>query len=134
MTEMDKLEPNCGGHEIDRYLRQLARSPWAYHIDDDPTDIQWQEAIPADLLKVIIANRQVMVNHPTVEWDVIWDLYDGHWKRFQREQRVTREVQRLLEQYGMVDSAIFDDQDDSDAAITEEWTTCILDAMNNYDI
>jgi len=130
---MDKLKPNCTGYEIDRYLRQLSRSPWAYHIDDDPTDIQWQEAIPADVLEVILANRQVMVNHPTVGWDVIWDMYDRHWKRFHREQRVTREVQRLLEQYGLVDSAIFDDQDDRDAAITEEWTTCILDAMNNYD-
>ncbi len=54
-------------------------------------------------------------------------------RRLRREQRVTREVQRLLEQYGLVDSSIFDDQDDHDAAITEDWTTCIIDAMNKYD-
>lgn len=130
---MKKLTSTSDRHDIDWYLRQLARSPWAYHIDDDPTDIQWQEAIPADTLKVIIHNRQVMVNHPTVGWDLIWSMYHQHWKRFHREQRVTREVQRLLEQYGLVDSAIFDDQDDRDAEITEDWTTCILDAMNNYD-
>lgn len=129
---MRKLTTRSDHHEVDQFLRELAYSPYNFHLDDDPTDIIWNPRhVPStETLQLLAHNRLAMTNHETMSWDLIWEIYDGHWKQAKREERVTAEVQRLLEQYGLVDSAIFDDQDERDALITEEWTTCIIDAMN----
>lgn len=129
MIKLTTVSPTT---DVDQFLRELAYSPYAYHIDDDPSDIIWNpHHVPsAETMQILLNNRFAMRNHATVSWDLIWEMYATHWDQAKREERVTAEVQRLLEQYGLVDSAIFDDQDERDALITEEWTTCIIDAMN----
>lgn len=131
-----KLTTKSSTAEVKKFLKELAYSPYAFHIDDDPNDIIWDPRNLPDeeTLRTIDVNRRMMLNHISLKWESLWEIYHRWWLRAKRDQRVIREVERLLEQYGVVESTIFvDDTDDQDANIIEDWTTSILDAMNQYE-
>lgn len=129
---MRKLTTRSAHHEVDQFLRELAYSPYSFHIDDDPTDIIWNpHHVPStETVQLLADNRLAMSNHETMSWDLIWEIYHEYWKQASREHAIRLETLRLLEQFGLVDSTDEADQDDHDAAICEEWTTSLIDAMN----
>ena len=129
---MRKLTTRSTHEEVDQFLRELAYSPYTFHIDDDPNDIIWNpHHVPSsETLQLLVDNRQALIDHTTMSWDLIWNIYGAYWKQASREHAIRLETLRLLEQFGLVDSTDEADQDDHDAAICEEWTCALIDAMN----
>lgn len=129
---MNKLNTKSATSDVLRYLKALARGIYAYHLDDDPRGVGWPIPPDPDTLKLLTDNHEALLNHERIEWTAIWGMYHTEWVAAKRDDRVAAEVHRLLEQFGLVESCLDEDLTDTDALLVEEWTTSILDAMNQY--
>ena len=127
-----KLNTKSATSDVLRYLKELARGIYAHHLDDDPSGVEWPIPPDPDTLKLLTDNRNALLNHERIEWTAIWGMYHTEWVAAKRDERVAAEVHRLLEQFGLVESCLDEDLTDTDALLVEEWTTSILDAMNQY--
>ena len=57
--------------EVEKYLKWLRTSEYAYHIDDDPHDI---DSFSKDVQEILSKNSDIMWNH---DGDKMWDVYSG---------------------------------------------------------
>jgi hypothetical protein len=57
--------------EVEKYLKWLRTSEYAYHIDDDPHDI---DSFSKDVQEILSKNSDIMWNH---DGNKIWDVYSG---------------------------------------------------------
>ena len=78
-------ELTMGSHRglVSQFLKELAFSPFAYHIDDPLGDIVWSGTAPtADQYNRIANNMAVlweMHKSCVLSWNEIWSIYGAHW-------------------------------------------------------
>ena len=66
------LQKDATLKEIQAYLNWLANSPYAYHIDDNPSTI---ETFSPENQRVLQNNSDIMWNHPETNSTLLWDFY-----------------------------------------------------------
>lgn len=68
-----RLDPDSTLQHLQTYLSELAKSPFAYHLDDDPEDVFNGKGVDTGTLDLILHNHSVMWN--LFDNATLWDNY-----------------------------------------------------------
>tara|TARA_X000001316_G_scaffold6377_1_gene1553 strand:+ start:698 stop:1093 length:396 start_codon:yes stop_codon:yes gene_type:complete len=124
-----QLNTDSTKEDITKYLKELASNRYAYHIDDDPLQIEWDGAgkPDTDTLTLIIANAGFLHNQDVMSWDEVWEVYGSTWRI---HDKVVSECARLLDQYGVIETGQWSEFTPEDKAILFDWSESIMDSIN----
>lgn len=70
-VQVPVLPRDASCEHIHAYLRWLADSPFAYHLDDDAEDCGFSPAVGA----ILNANQYALWNSDEMSWSDIWEAY-----------------------------------------------------------
>ena len=70
------LKQDASAQDIINYLNWLEHSPYAYHIDDCPTDIIWEIGTSEEYTNLLKWNHDIMWSRQSA--DFLWLNYGEH--------------------------------------------------------
>ncbi len=70
------LKQDASAQDIINYLTWLEHSPYAYHIDESPLDIDWSIEIDEEHINLLSWNSEVMWSRQSAEF--LWLNYGEH--------------------------------------------------------
>lgn len=76
-SRIPMLKQNSSAQDIVNYLNWLEQSPYAYHLDDCPTETIWEESVSEEYVNLLKWNSDVIWNHKCEDiHDFIWSNYN----------------------------------------------------------
>jgi hypothetical protein len=91
------LTQNASAQDIINYLNWLGESPYAYHIDDCPTDIIFETEVSEEYIALLKWNSDIMWNHQCEDINgFLWSNYNPSWNNVE-EQVVEEIVEEIAE-------------------------------------
>lgn len=75
-SRIPMLQPNASAQDIVIYLNWLENSPYAYHIDDCPTEIIWKIETSEEYTNLLKWNHDIMWRYECENIsDFLWNNY-----------------------------------------------------------
>lgn len=73
-SRIPMLKKDASAQDIIQYLNWLQESPYAYHLDESPTDLIWKEEVDEEYINLLEWNHIIMFRR--LDSEIIWSNYN----------------------------------------------------------